>query len=564
MLILDMAKITEQDFINNYKKYNGCQTMLASHYNLSERSIRNYKAKYIKKVELISKQDLEMFYLINRLSITEIAKKCNTSRDTVYRLIEKYGIQRDSKYDIEAIKKAYIEENRNLTELLDISGLSNRQSLIALLNKHNIVNPIKKAITDLYIAGLPVKEIALELGITEYEVSFNLKHHSIFREKQLKIDKNELIELRLKNTLSQLAEYYNCSERTISAYIKKFNLDIKDTTKFTFDLDTITALYVEQNLTMDEIADIYACSRTTVQNFIRDNGIISTNKENRLERLIREFLTSNNIKFEQNNRTIIYPKELDFYLPEYAIGIELCGLYWHSTKINQNKLHIRQKYDSCKNKGIRLITIFEDEIQDKFDIVLNRLTQILNLIRPIGFARKCIVREIDARDGIDFLNKYHIQGSGKNSLYIGAFLDNKLVSVMSFSNRNPAKGQHNKTVELNRFVNPFSVVGIASRLFKYYIKKFNPTEVLSYSDNRWNTGNLYSILGFTLIRTTKYNYWYVVRQQRKHRFAFTKQRLLRLFPQEDSNQTEQQIAEKHNLYRIYDCGNAVYRWSSKK
>jgi predicted DNA-binding protein YlxM (UPF0122 family) len=558
-----MVKIIEQDFINKYKEYNGCQASLASHYKLSERSIRTYKAKFIKKVAIATNKELEQLYIIDKLSVSAIARYYEVSRDTIYRLLEEHNIYRDSKYDIQAIRKAYVEENCNLTELLVLSGLVNRQSLLTLLKEHDIVNPIKKAITELYIAGLTAKEISLELGMLESVISFNLKHHSIFREKQLLIDKDKLSELRLEKTLDQLASYYKCAARTISAYIKKFQLDRKETIKFIFDLPTITNLYVEQNLTMDEIADIYACSRTTIQHFIRDHGIIATNKENSYERRIREFFENNNIQFEQNNRSVIAPKEIDFYLPDFKVGIELCGLYWHSTKINKNKLHIKKKQELCKDVGVRLITIFEDELLDKFEIVINRLKQLVGVTSSRGYARNCKIKEIDSRQGIDFLNTYHIQGSGKNNIYLGAYLNDELVSVMTFSNRNPAKGHKNKLIELNRFVNPFSVVGIASKLFKYYVKTYNPDKILSYSDNRWNTGNLYSILGFTTIRHTQYNYWYVVKQQRKHRYAFTKHRLLTIFPEEDPTQTEQQIAENHNLYRIYDCGSTVYSWVKK-
>jgi len=555
-----MVKIIEQDFINKYKEYNGCQASLASHYKLSERSIRNYKAKFIKQTAIATEKELKQLYVIEKLSVSSIARHYKVSRDTVYRLLEQHNISRDSKYDIESIRKAYVEENYNLTQLLAISGLVNRQSLLALLQKHNIVNPIKSSIKELYIAGLTAKEISLELGMLESDIVFNLKHHSIFREKPLVIDKDELSELRLEKTLDQLASYYNCSTRTISACIKKFQLNRKQSVKFMFDLPTITNLYVEQNLTMDEIADIYNCSRTTIQKFIRDQGIVSTNKENSYERRIREFLESNNIRFEQNNRSIIAPKEIDFYLPDFKLGIELCGLYWHSTRINIDKLHIKKKQELCKKVDVRLITIFEDELLSKFEIVINRLKQLVGINKSYGYARNCKIKEINSKQGIDFLNAHHIQGSGKNNIYLGAYLNNELVSVMTFSNRNPAKGHKSNITELNRFVNPFNIVGIASKLFSYYVKTYNPDKILSYSDNRWNTGNLYNILGFTTIRHTQYNYWYVVKQQRKHRYAFTKQRLLTIFPEEDPTQTEQQIAENHNLYRIYDCGSTVYEW----
>jgi G:T-mismatch repair DNA endonuclease (very short patch repair protein)/Mor family transcriptional regulator len=554
-----MAKITEQDFIEIFNKYNGCQAKLASHYNLSERSIRNYKAKYIKK-DTLEKEQLYKDYCVDRLSIVDIAKKHAISRDYVYKLIAAYDLTRESKYDINQIRQAYTFDNANIEQLIKLTGIKNRISLKNLLNKHNINNPIKDIITDLYKAGLETSEIATIANLSEEQVTFNLKHHSIYREKILNIPADELSTLRSNKTLEQLAKHYNCSTRTVSAYIKKYALDKKDTTKFVFDFEVVKKLYTEQNLTMDEIALTYGCSRKTINDFIREKGIESTNKETKYERTVRQFLESYNIEYVSYDRQMIKPKELDFYLPKYKLAIELCGLYWHSTKINKNKLHIREKHDQCKKAGIRLITIFEDELEYKFDIVLNRLKQLLSLNKSAVYARQCSIQEISNRQGIDFLNAHHIQGAGKNKIYLGAFKENKLLAVMSFSDRNPAKGQHSNIVELNRFANPSSVTGIASKLFKFYLNNYNPDSILSYSDNRWNTGNLYNILGFKLIRETKYNYWYVIRQERKHRFAFTKQRLLQQFPEEDANQTEQEIAEKHNLYRIYDCGSCVYRW----
>ena len=555
-----MSKITEQDFLEQYDKYNGCQAKLASHYNLSERSIRNYKAKFIKKAT-ISKEELVSDYYVNVKSITEIANKYKVSRDTIYRLLEHYKIPKTSKYDIEKIRKAYTVDNFNISELLVIAGISNRTVLKNLLDKHNIVNPTKQAITELYVAGYSNSDIAMHLGMSENLVEYNLKHHSIYREKQVFITKQDLISLRANKTLEQIAEHYKCSSRTISAYIAKYDLDRKDTTKHTFNLDNVIDLYTVQNLTMDEIADIYGCCRKTINDFIRENGILSTNKENKYERKIREFLECYSIVFEQNNRKLLAPKELDFYIPKANVAIELCGLYWHSTQINKNKLHIKEKHDMCSKAGVRLITIFEDELLYKFDIVINRLKSLLKLNRTHTYARQCTVKEIPSREGIDFLNEHHIQGAGKNFIYLGAYHLDKLVAVMSFSNRNPAKGQTKNTKELNRFANPFNITGIASKLFKFYVKNYNPTSIISYSDNRWNTGNLYTVLGFNKIRTTSYNYWYVVKQERKHRFAFTKQRLLAMYPQEDASQTEEQIAEKYKLYRIYDCGSTVYEWN---
>lgn len=270
----------------------------------------------------------------------------------------------------------------------------------------------------------------------------------------------------------------------------------------------------------------------------------------------------NNIEYVKNYRKLIAPFEVDFYLFEHDIAIEVCGLYWHSTKINKNKYHILDKYNLCKAEGVRLLTIFEDEIRDSLDIVLNRLANILKLNKSKLYARKCTIRQITNVEGINFLNTHHIQRSGRNKIYLGAFLDNKLISVMSFSNLNPAKGRSptENHYELNRFANPFGVVGIASRLFAYFKNNFAPIKIISYADLRWNTGGLYELLGFTFIRQSRPNYWYINKVSRVHRWSFTKHKLLGIIPNADKNCTEEQLAESINLYRVYDCGNAVYEW----
>jgi DNA-binding CsgD family transcriptional regulator len=553
-----MPKITEQDFIKMYYKYNGCQTKLASHYNLSDRSIRNYKAKFIKVNNPISKKDLQNAYCDKLNTVTEIARTYKVSRHVVNKLILEYKLSRDSRYDIEAIRKAYTKNNANISQLLIITGLKNRLSLKKLLDDHNIINPIKQSITDLYIAGLNNTEIAEQLDLTEEQVVFNLKHHSIYKEKKLNISKEELETKRLEKTLEELAAHYSCSTRTISAYIKKYNLPDKPRQKYEFNYNRIKSLY--QTLTMDEIADLFGCSRKTINDYIRQQGIESSTRKNSYENKIKEFLQEYNIAFIQNTRKVIAPKELDFYIPSLRLGIEICGLYWHSTKINANKYHIREKYDICKDADIRLITIFEDELLEKFGIVKNRLLSALKRSPAPFYARQCAIKQISARQGIDFLNAHHIQGSGRNNVYLGAFYNDALVAVMSFSKPSIAKGRAKAEWELNRFASVDNIPGVASKLFKFFERAHTPKSIISYADLRWNTGDLYEQLGFTFKKDTKYNYWYVVRQTRKHRFALTKQRLLELYPNADAAQTEQQIAEQHGLYRIYDCGSAVYKW----
>jgi len=101
------------------------------------------------------------------------------------------------------------------------------------------------------------------------------------------------------------------------------------------------------------------------------------------------------------------------------------------------------------------------------------------------------------------------------------------------------------------------VVGGASKLLKYFIQTYKPTEILSYADKRWSNGNLYKKLGFVEVKSTSPNYFYIVNKKRKHRFEFRKDILVK--NGFDSTKTEFQIMEERGIPRIYDVGNFVFK-----
>jgi len=112
--------------------------------------------------------------------------------------------------------------------------------------------------------------------------------------------------------------------------------------------------------------------------------------------------------------------------------------------------------------------------------------------------------------------------------------------------------------EMLRFCNKLNinVVGGASKLFKYFIKKFSPIEVISYADRSWSQGNLYEKLGFELHSKTRPNYYYVINGVRNHRFNFRKDKLVK--EGFDQSKTEHEIMLERKIYRIYDSGQLKY------
>ena len=53
--------------------------------------------------------------------------------------------------------------------------------------------------------------------------------------------------------------------------------------------------------------------------------------------------------------------ELDIYIPEKNIAVEFNDLYWHSEAAGKGKYHHFDKWKACKDKGIQLIQVWEDE-----------------------------------------------------------------------------------------------------------------------------------------------------------------------------------------------------------
>ena len=261
----------------------------------------------------------------------------------------------------------------------------------------------------------------------------------------------------------------------------------------------------------------------------------------------------------KNDRKILNGKELDIYIPSHNLAIEYNGLYWHSELYLNNSYHLN-KTKICEANNIRLIQIFEDEWIHKKEIVKSRIRNILGLNGKKIYARKCTIKLVDKKVVKDFLNENHIQGNTNSNINIGLYYNDELISLMTFGSLRKVLGSKSETnkYELIRFCNKLnvSVIGGASRLLTYFIKIYQPKEIISYADMRWSQGDLYNKLGFKYIKDTPPNYFYIIKNERKYRFLFRKDKLIK--DGYDSSLTEKEIMFNRNIYRIYDCGSKKY------
>lgn len=251
--------------------------------------------------------------------------------------------------------------------------------------------------------------------------------------------------------------------------------------------------------------------------------------------------------------------ECDIVIPSHNLAIEFNGLRWHSEQFNTDKNYHLHKTEVVESKGYHLIHIFEDEWLEHRDLVLDKIKHILGCDKDniVVGARKCVLKSILKNEAESFLNTYHIQGFTPASVYYGAFYGDILVGVMSF------KQEKDGVWNLTRFATntEYRLPGLASKIFKWFIKDKNPFEVKTFLDRRWsyNDCNVYDKMGFKLEEILPPDYRYVVKNRRLHKFNFRKQVLAKKynFP---LSMTEKEMTEKLGLYRIGDCGLYKYVW----
>lgn len=286
---------------------------------------------------------------------------------------------------------------------------------------------------------------------------------------------------------------------------------------------------------------------------------INSNSGTSIEAFIRDILDEYKIEYQTNVRNIISPQELDIYIPSKQLAIECNGVYWHS-KYDVN-YHL-DKYLACKNKNIQLISIWEDWIHIKPQLVKSLVLSKLGIYTERIYARKCAVKDISSKECSEFLDKNHIQGRTKTCIRKGLYYNDCLISVMTFSKKSKLSGSKQNSEEwvLSRFCTLLNTqcVGGANKLLSHFIKENHPVEIVSFASNDISNGNLYKQLGFEQRDITK-SYWYIHKNdfKRYHRSSFSKKQLNKM-GYDIENKTENDIMKELPFYKIYDSGHTKY------
>lgn len=251
------------------------------------------------------------------------------------------------------------------------------------------------------------------------------------------------------------------------------------------------------------------------------------------------------------DRSVISPYEIDIYIPELKLGIEYCGLYWHSELSGKKSWNYHyRKWQAAKDAGVTLITIFSDEWTTQRAIIANTIKIKLGTGNRKTGARNCKPITVMRDTAIEFYNQFHLLGSPTRlPINLGLEYKNELIALMSFIKTT------GDNYELTRFASNGMIPGAAGRLLSQFIKAHTPSSIVSFSDNRYSTGNLYKRLGFLQIGTVPPMQQYVENYSIKHhKLSLNKDKLQQMYTDIDLSKTEWQILQELGYDRIWDCG----------
>lgn len=295
-----------------------------------------------------------------------------------------------------------------------------------------------------------VKEKAKITNIKKYGKPFytqteecqeKIKHTSLIRYNSEHIFKTE----KHKNKLSD--KYLNLRINEYGKIIKNYNLPLqiegidclclKCNKKFSLESERNGNEYFELLKNRFRLTKNKICPYCFPPNIhVRSNMEIEV--LNYIKEINPDLEVINSYREWSNNKY-----EIDIFLPKYNIGVEFNGLYFHSSDFLDKNYHYN-KSKLAREKGIRLIHIWEDDWINKNEIIKVILRDLVNN-NIIVYSKDCNIRELSSEEIDSFFECNHLNGVGSGEYKYGLIYNNNIVSAIQIDKN----GYVNRYAELN-------------------------------------------------------------------------------------------------------------------
>lgn len=521
--------------IENHNKKETCNNFNISNANLTY-LLNKYcidKNKYFKDImSNVNKQFLYDLYVNKGNTKEEIAKMLNLTKSRIDRLFKFFNIDsyRTTYNNIinsankEKIYQYYVVENHTRKETCNKFGLKNDMldKIFKDLNftKHHDINYYtnlipKEELYNYYIVERHSKQECLQkFNLTVAPFQKLLKHYNITRgelNRYLKetISKDELVSYYSTHSHKETCLHFNINSTNLNMLIDFYNIHKQEAFTDTIDrIDekTFIKYYIEENYSFEDICTKFNLNLGQIKKLRDYYGLkLRIGFSHYEDDIIRELKYTGPI-LKKDRKVLGSGQEIDIFFPNYKIGIEFNGLYWHSNLQKPKNYHIN-KSKLAEEKGIRLIHIYEDEWCDPIQKtkIISLLKIAFNMVSSKIYARNCEVKQITNSEAKPFNEANHLQGHRNAQVTYGLFYQGKLVQLMSFSktkyNRN-LKSENSWEIIRGCPGSNNIVVGGVSKLFSHFIKDYNPDSVFSYCDFNKFDGRGYEAIGMKFVGYT--------------------------------------------------------------
>ena len=374
-------ELLEEELENQTEKYNKL---------LKDKSIPEeiLKKEFYKKRTLKTKITCLKKYGVDNPSKSNIIKNKIKNH-----FKEKYGVDNPGQIPEvkEKIKNHFLKKygQKSILKVPEVQlkikqTMMNKYGVLKPMDSLEIKNNLKKTVkekygTDFYFQSKDAKEKIKKSMIKRFGVDHHMKNKE-FEKKWTKNFKKkygvkrplqiESIKKSMENRLKEKRGYiYNLENLSFQKKIVKARLshitnfeDYYNLKSFLINNPKVTTSFLTEYFNISIYQLRAALRARNITHLLNDYQEYS--KYSQAEQIIKSFLDDNKIKYSSHNRDIIPPLEIDFFLPELNIGIEVNPSFTHTIKneiwnINLNKNYHLDKFNQCKEKNIKLITLFE-------------------------------------------------------------------------------------------------------------------------------------------------------------------------------------------------------------
>jgi hypothetical protein len=364
-------------------------------------------------------------------------------------------------------------------------------------------------------------------------------------------------------TIPEIAKEFNVSSGALRKYLSTNKLivngDIKKKRQNKKMLEDFPELfdksYFEQNKNKNSkiLAKELGLSPNTLCVYARNCGIPFSNQNSTssAEFELQDFF-ANEIKLERNTRKIISPYEIDLYLPDYKLGIEYNGAYWHSEEQGKDKQYHITKQKLAEQNNIKLIQIFDFEWENRKEQIKGHLNSLIDKNITTIYGRKTIVKEISKIESNEFIEQNHIHGAINAKYNYGLFYENELVSVLTLSKSRFTKKYDFEVIRFCTKIG-FRIIGSLSKFIKFIKTNLEFDTIVSYSHRRLFSGESFIKAGFVLSHKTDPGYFWANKYSSNilPRYKTQKHKL-------NTTLTESQYMTSKDYVKVWDCGQLVF------